>query len=72
MGSKLYRIFLKAILRKFGHRLQEISDDWAEQRIKNLSFVGVIINPIIKYLRKKKIKILSMSFIIQNSVRSIL
>ena len=35
---------------KFG---KYISKDWAAQRIKNLSFIGVILNPIIKKFRKK-------------------
>ena len=62
-GSKLYRTFFKSYTEKvWGIDCKEISDDWAEQRIKNLSFVGVIINPIIKYLRKKKIKTLVDEF----------
>ena len=55
--------FFKSYTEKvWGIDCKEISDDWAEQRIKNLSFVGVIINPIIKYLRKKKIKTLVDEF----------
>ena len=62
-GKNLYKKFFKSYTEKvWGIKCSKISKDWAAQRIKNLSFIGVILNPIIKKFRKKKIKTLVDQF----------
>ena len=62
-GYRLYKSFFKSYTEKvWGINCTEISDEWAAQRIKNLSFFSVIINPIKKKFSKKKIKSLIESF----------
>ena len=53
-GRELHYKFFKSYTEKvWGIDCKEISADWAAQRIKNLSFIGVILNPIIKFFKKK-------------------
>ena len=53
-GKDLYSKFFKSYTEKvWGIDCKDISKDWAAQRIKNLSFIGVIFNPLIKYFKKK-------------------
>ena len=48
-GKNLHKKFFKSYTEKvWGIECSKISKDWAAQRIKNLSFIGVILNPIIK------------------------
>ena len=62
-GYRLYNSFFKSYTEKvWGISCTEISDEWAAQRIKNLSFFSVVINPIKKRFSKKKIKSLIDSF----------
>ncbi|MDC3112246.1 NAD(P)-binding protein, partial [Pelagibacteraceae bacterium] len=63
-GRKLYTTFFKSYTEKvWGIDCNKISADWASQRIKNLSFISVILNPIRKFFIKKKIKSLVDSFL---------
>ena len=58
-GKELHYKFFKSYTEKvWGIDCKEISADWAAQRIKNLSFIGVILNPIIKFFKKKNVKTL--------------
>jgi len=53
-GSRLYRIFFKTYTEKvWGMRCEEISADWAAQRIKGLSLFSAIMNAM-KVTRKNK------------------
>ena len=62
-GKDLYSKFFKSYTEKvWGIDCKDISKDWAAQRIKNLSFIGVIFNPLIKYFKKKKVKTLVDQF----------
>ena len=62
-GRELHYKFFKSYTEKvWGIDCKEISADWAAQRIKNLSFIGVILNPIIKFFKKKKVKTLVDQF----------
>ena len=62
-GKKLYSNFFKNYTEKvWGVNCKDISTDWAAQRIKNLSFISVILNPFIKYFKRKKIKTLVDQF----------
>jgi len=46
-GSRLYRIFFKTYTEKvWGMKCEEISADWAAQRIKGLSLVTAVLNAI--------------------------
>ena len=56
-GKQLYKTFFKSYTEKiWGISCNKISSQWAAQRIKNLSFTSVLINPIKKRFSKKKIK----------------
>ncbi len=62
-GKELHLNFFKSYTEKvWGIDCKEISADWAAQRIKNLSFIGVILNPITKIFKKKKVKTLVDQF----------
>ena len=62
-GKELHYKFFKSYTEKvWGIDCKEISADWAAQRIKNLSFIGVILNPIIKFFKKKNVKTLVDKF----------
>ena len=62
-GNDLYSKFFKSYTEKvWGVNCKDISTDWAAQRIKNLSFISVILNPFIKYFKRKKIKTLVDQF----------
>ncbi len=62
-GYRLYSSFFKSYTEKvWGIDCTNISHEWAAQRIKNLSFFSVIINPIKKKFSQKKIKSLIESF----------
>ncbi len=62
-GNELHQKFFKSYTEKvWGVDCKNISKDWAAQRIKNLSFVTAILSPIIKIIRKKKIKTLVDQF----------
>ena len=63
-GNKLYSTFFKSYTEKvWGIDCKTISSDWASQRIKNLSFISVLLNPLRKILSKRKIKSLVDSFL---------
>ena len=62
-GKELYITFFKSYTEKvWGISCKNISKDWAAQRIKNLSFINVIFNPILKKFKKRKIKTLVDNF----------
>ena len=53
-GERLYLNFLKVIQKKFGLSCDDISADWAAQRIKGLNFKEILLQSIKKFSIKKK------------------
>lgn len=62
-GSRLFGIFFKSYTEKvWGMKCQEISADWAAQRIAGLSLANLIISGILKPFKKASMKTLTSEF----------
>lgn len=62
-GKRLYETFFKSYTEKvWGVPASSLPSDWAAQRIKDLSILNAILNPILKRIRRKQITSLIESF----------